>query len=433
MPRSSRRQQQRQRRVRFTDDLQGGQEVVAGGAVDPESAAGTPDGTPDAAPVEECQEPRQAGVGAGSAALQDAGGAKQHAAGGGQSSSMRIRDAQDGIGSADVLAAQLGQLYVADATTQAAAAAGPSPAQGSARAASNSIAIQQKNAVVPREWLEVPQFYAHSPVGSNSSLAGSFASPLGSAGNLAVLASSPPPARGGAIAATPVSPPTGLPRPPPSGAGSWAAHTRQGQQAASRNDADASKQQQPQQDQNGQAPGTGQPLLTRHQAQQLQRAFPPLAASLPPELEAMLAASDSEAPSGGEESEDWTASDDEADALGSGRCGGRCGHVPLSVVVGSRGCAGWPRMQQVCRTSASRLLVQGLPARMQCSSSLHLNLDLQHLNHCSSEDGGDGMDGGTGSRYRVQLSFFGVLFTHLEAWVTPDTGGRWMLGSGCSF
>ena len=28
----------------------------------------------------------------------------------------------------------------------------------------------------------------------------------------------------------------------------------------------------------------------------------------------------------------------------------------------------------------------------------------------------------TGSRYRMQMTFFGTLFTHLEAWVTPSTG-----------
>jgi hypothetical protein len=339
VPRSSRRQQQRQRRVRFTDELpdeaaeaseaaaeaqEAAAEPVMEGAAEPESAAG--DHIPAAGG--QSQGPQMAGVVGGTAAplsqAQSAGGATQRAVGGSQPSSVLVFEMQHGVSAADGLATQLGRLYVADSSTQDAAAAAPSPAQGSARAASSSIAIQPiPSTAVHREWLEVPQFYAHSPVGSSSSLAGSFASPAGSVGNLAALASSPQPARLlGAIAAAPVSPPPGLPRPPSSRAGSQADQERQGQWAPARQNDAASEQPQAQQDEEGRAPGTGQPLLTRHQAQQLQRAFPPLVASLPPELEAMLASSDSEAASEGSESDNWTASDDEADALGSERCGG---------------------------------------------------------------------------------------------------------------
>lgn len=43
----------------------------------------------------------------------------------------------------------------------------------------------------------------------------------------------------------------------------------------------------------------------------------------------------------------------------------------------------------------------------------------------SSDDEGEG-EGGPGGRsaYRLQLTFFGSLYSHLEAWVTPATGAR---------
>jgi hypothetical protein len=56
-----------------------------------------------------------------------------------------------------------------------------------------------------------------------------------------------------------------------------------------------------------------QPILTKRQAEQLQCAFPPLAAVLPPELQAVLA-SDSETESETADSEDWMRSDEEEEA-----------------------------------------------------------------------------------------------------------------------
>lgn len=43
----------------------------------------------------------------------------------------------------------------------------------------------------------------------------------------------------------------------------------------------------------------------------------------------------------------------------------------------------------------------------------------------SSGEDEDGFVGPAGrSGFRLQMSFFGTLFTHLEAWVTPTTGGQ---------
>lgn len=49
---------------------------------------------------------------------------------------------------------------------------------------------------------------------------------------------------------------------------------------------------------------------------------------------------------------------------------------------------------------------------------------LSSLDPCepSSSSDDEALSPGSSSSYRVQLSFFGTLFTHLEAWVTPETG-----------
>ncbi|KAL4423828.1 hypothetical protein ABPG75_001129 [Micractinium tetrahymenae] len=272
------------------------------------------------------------------------------------------------------LESQFGRLRVADAAslpiptaaTTTAAAVG-SRANGSAASSSpsSSIDIQRPGTSgggggwsVPPEWREAPQFYAHSPVGSSSSLA-SWASPGGGANTLAAAASSPPP-KGSSNGARPSPAPPGLPRPPSVSSGRQQQLRRQQQQQAASLEVqpaaqDREEQQQQQQQEQAQQAAPEQPFLTKRQAEQLQRAFPPLSAALPPELQAVLA-SDSETESEAADSEDWMRSDDEDAELG-----------------------------------------------------------------ISSEED-DEMVGGPGrSGYRIQLSFFGTLFTHLEAWVTPNT------------
>ncbi|PSC70503.1 hypothetical protein C2E20_5962 [Micractinium conductrix] len=248
------------------------------------------------------------------------------------------------------------------------AAAAVSPARPAASSSGIDIQRQGPGAgragtwALPPEWREAPQFYAHSPVGTSSNLAGSLTSPGGSNSNLSALAAaacSPPRSRGPAR----IGPgPPGLPRPPASGAMatqrslSPAAAERPASGAGRGSAASAgSMQQLP----NGQAPAKQAhepPALTRRQAEQLQRAFPPLSAVLPPELQAALA-SDSETESEAAESEDWMCSDD--DEEGEGMAG--------------------------------------------------------------SDDEGGALPNGRRSGFRIQLSFFGMLFTHLEAWVTAES------------
>lgn len=43
---------------------------------------------------------------------------------------------------------------------------------------------------------------------------------------------------------------------------------------------------------------------------------------------------------------------------------------------------------------------------------------------CSSDDEGGALPNGRRSGFRIQLSFFGMLFTHLEAWVTAESGAQ---------
>jgi hypothetical protein len=74
-----------------------------------------------------------------------------------------------------------------------------------------------------------------------------------------------------------------------------------------------------QQQQDEAAPADQQPGLTKRQAEQLQLAFPPLSAVLPPELQAALA-SDTESEAA--ESEDWMQSDEDDD-LDAGAAEGR--------------------------------------------------------------------------------------------------------------
>lgn len=233
------------------------------------------------------------------------------------------------------LEAQFGRLRVAEATSLPAAAAAAvasaaastasSLANGAAggSSSSSSIDIQRSSAggsgngwSVPPEWREAPQFYAHSPVGSSSSLA-SWASPGGSSGsNALAAAASSPPSKGGGSAPRPPAAPPGLPR-PPSISSSRQQQLRQlqsvGQEA--RPAAHEQRLQEQQERQQEQQAGLEQPFLTKRQAEQLQRAFPSLAGTLPPELQAVLE-SDSETGSEAADSEDWMRSDDEEAELG---------------------------------------------------------------------------------------------------------------------
>lgn len=266
-------------------------------------------------------------------------------------------------GAAEGLSAQFGCLRVADAAQQPAAAAVPAvsspnpatiptpPVPASSDARSGGVDIKHRShgsssgnsgaAALPREWREVPQFYAHSPVGSSSSLAGSLVSPAGSSSNLAAIAVSSPPAQAFLPRQRYSSPPPGLPRAPTSQLASPQQAPVQQQQ---RPPQQQESQQQPQQQQpmngecttvfasstssgahgaqarQGQAlPAVGQLGLTKQQAGQLQRAFPALSAVLPPELQAALA-SDSESASEGGDSEGWMESDEDEEAAGGGRC-----------------------------------------------------------------------------------------------------------------
>ena len=338
---------QRQRRVRWSDELEESSEGPSPERRSPERQA-TITEQPAAEPASE--------VAAGAAAAAPAAPAKQQGPAG-ASGSVLVFEVEDPKGPLEAggLSARMGRLRVADTSelpsSAATSAAGssatevrsntrsPSPG-GSSHSSpsptrspvSSSIDIQRREFVVPPEWRDAPQFYAHSPVGSSSSLAGSLSSPYGSNNNLAAIAGvSSPPKR------PQVSSPPGLPRPP--NRGTSAGTSRLGaaqplQQAASSSSSqtggqgqpttEAGQQQQvqpqPQQPQPQPQPQQQQaaevPALTRRQAEQLQRAFPGLSATLPAELQAMLA-SDSEADSGAEEEEggsDWMNSDDEQGA-----------------------------------------------------------------------------------------------------------------------
>ena len=347
---------QRQRRVRWSDELEESSEGPSPERRSPERHAAT---TEQPAAEQPAGQPQQSAreMAAGAAAATPVAPAQQQGPAG-ASGSVLVFEVEDPKGPLEAggLSAQMGRLRVADTSELPGSAAGsaagssaaevrsstrsPSPG-GSSHSSpspsrspvSSSIDIQRHEFVVPPEWRDAPQFYAHSPVGSSSSLAGSLSSPYGSNNNLAAIAGvSSPPKR------PQVSSPPGLPRPPSRGTSTGTA-SRLGaaqplQQAASSSSSsqtggqgqpttEAGQQQQvqpqPQQPQPQPQPQQQQaaevPALTRRQAEQLQRAFPGLSATLPPELQAMLA-SDSEAESGAEEEEgsDWMNSDDEQGA-----------------------------------------------------------------------------------------------------------------------
>ncbi|EFN52325.1 hypothetical protein CHLNCDRAFT_139124 [Chlorella variabilis] len=442
VPRAGSTPRQRQRRVRFTDDTEaseaaakgerkenakegGRQTAAAGGAGSPANAtaadsasanggsgSGSNAGCSDA---DSASQPPAAAAGgasssaAGSAALPASGGSSpgpQTQASPGSVLVFEVeQNAKSTLGQGSKgLAAQFGRLYVADAAQlpaavappqpqprAAAAAAGPSPPRPlpNHNTSSTSIDIQQRglgnssggaSAAVPREWREVPQFYAHSPVGSSSSLAGSFASPGSSSGNLAAMAAASPPQ-----AHMPrrrlSSPPPGLPRAPSSRLSSQPAQQQQqppstpdrdqprGREASLDGSSSLQAGQAPEQEQA--APTAQQAGLTKRQAEQLQHAFPQLSAALPPELQAALA-SDSETDSEAADSEGWMESEEEAGA------------------------------------------------RWGCGAALALGWVL-----CSSDEA---ESPGARSGFRLQLSFFGTFFTHLEAWVTSSTAE--LLASG---
>lgn len=270
------------------------------------------------------------------------------------------------------LAAQFGRLRVADPadlpgtiapSSSASAGTRAQPSRSACVPSSRTGDIENQGRdrgvgspstwTVPPEWRAAPQFYAHSPVGSSSSLAGSVSSPAGSSNSLALAAAagSPPAVSKMRQAAARPSPgPPGLPRSPQSISVVASNSTSNGlatqpcnQAPAGLPEGDAPEEEEQQQ----------QPMLTKRQAEQLQLAFPPLSAALPPELQAALA-SDSETESE-VDSENWMRSDDEE------------------------------------------------AERADSSGDEHSLFD------------------GSRSNYRIQLSFFGTMFTHLEAWVTPDT------------
>lgn len=221
---------------------------------------------------------------------------------------------------------------------------GGSGSSGMVRSGSSEMHASPSPLVLPPEWREVPQFYAHSPMGSSNSLAGSLASPGGSSGNLSALAAvgSPPPR----TTRPAVSSPPGLPRGPsgPSsqrGAAAANGGTRLGASpaapaaptaglgsAAAAPAEPAQWQQQGEQQQQPASAGSDsqpaaaaaaaeEPLLTKRQAAQLRSAFPPLSGVLPPELQAVLG-SDSESEAA---ESDWTRSDDEEQLVIPSRCG----------------------------------------------------------------------------------------------------------------
>lgn len=379
---------QRQRRVRWSDEVEdndGAEQPAAEAQLqrrqDPEQPAKQLSPA-EAAGQEAAAAAALEGAAAGTAAPPagpapaQQGGAEQQVSGSGAPAStpVLVFEVEEPSSTLEAgkagLEAQFGRLRVADAASlpAAAAAAGASAtttgsqANGSASSsgASSSIDIHRPGSsasgggcAVPPEWREAPQFYAHSPVGSSNSLA-SWASP-GANGNTLAAAASSPPAKASGSTCRLSTPPPGLPR-PPSVSSSRQQRLRQQQQSAGSQEAGPAAQDQEQHAQQAQQVARAdQPVLTKRQAEQLQRAFPPLAAALPPELQAVLA-SDSETDSEAADSEDWMRSDDDEDA---------------------------------------------------------------ELGASSEEEDDDEVLGR--SNYRIQLSFFGTLFTHLEVWVTPNT------------
>jgi hypothetical protein len=368
--------QQQHRRVRFSDESEQGpaewqqqqqlqqqqpqQHGTAASLASP--AASSSIGTATAGVLSSAAPPRShssrspSAAPAAPAAAPHNGGAAPVAAPAG---SVLVFELEDPKGPLDAgkngLTAQLGRLRVADsmdlptAAAAVAATAASTSRTAAITAASNTpssstpmqgIPIKGRptvaigvggGAVATRELREVPQFYAHSPVGSSSNLSGS----------LAAAASSPPRAGGGRGApARLVQSPPGLPRGPSSSASPSGISSQAAAPAAEHRAAQQQQQQQPpaaeearpdsssvlepppqqQQQQDEAAPADQQqPGLTKRQAEQLQVAFPPLFAVLPPELQAALA-SDTESEAA--ESEDWMESDEDDD-LEAGAAEGR--------------------------------------------------------------------------------------------------------------
>lgn len=357
---------QRQRRVRWSDEVEdndGAEQPAAEAQLqrrqDPEQPAKQLSPA-EAAGQEAAAAAALEGAAAGTAAPPagpapaQQGGAEQQVSGSGAPAStpVLVFEVEEPSSTLEAgkagLEAQFGRLRVADAASlpAAAAAAGASAtttgsqANGSASSsgASSSIDIHRPGSsasgggcAVPPEWREAPQFYAHSPVGSSNSLA-SWASP-GANGNTLAAAASSPPAKASGSTCRLSTPPPGLPR-PPSVSSSRQQRLRQQQQSAGSQEAGPAAQDQEQHAQQAQQVARAdQPVLTKRQAEQLQRAFPPLAAALPPELQAVLA-SDSETDSEAADSEDWMRSDDDEDA----ELGARW------VLPGAECCAAWRRV-----------------------------------------------------------------------------------------